>query len=690
MVTVPNSRFEKGCIIGDFLIQGKIGAGAGGLVYLAWQLSLERQVALKVLPKSKNDSDSGSTFLKEARSVANLSHQNLVQVYAVGEEDGYSYMAMNYIRGETLKSRLKRERRIPADEALHIIQQIAEALHYAWMTAKLIHRDIKPANIILAEDGTAKLTDLGLAMTMDDWHKDMDISGSPPYMSPEQFQRKPLDTRSDIYSLGVTLYEMITGQLPFRATAVPIIAHQHVFEKPESPGKIVKGLKQSVSSLILKMLSKSPDKRFDDMESLIRTIRRVRLGIAPNPDYVPNVHTISISKLNYAHQREYAAEVLKKERAARKEASRKDSLYLRIMFIVIPTVIIVMVLLFLIFDNLRVRKHTIRQNEYDAFERLCSNPEIPYEKLEEESKRLLEQLEHDKGQEKRYKHYITYYIRYLLQKRLPTKPIAKIAGDFSDVQNNLQGMEADIKMLKTENQMLRTEIIPSLRVLNDEYLLQIDVLRRDIISAENQQKKEQAKFDQQKREWERIQSEIIENIKNHIRVRAYQLVITQRFSGAKQLLKSETTTHPEIEEWSVELFERIELLEKVNSVLEKVKGDDNSLGNISYKQAIDAYREDYPESKAIDNDIIGAFELLCGSLKNASKYLPNQPEINATADAVAEDLLSAVRTLHVSGVTVIPKDLLRSLDSLPETPRVSRIINDIRQILPAGNDSITP
>ena len=301
-VAIPATRFDNGCIIGDFIIQSRIGAGAAGTVYLAQQISLEREVALKVLSHKRMTEKSVTTFLNEARAAAKLSHVNLVQSYAVGEEDGYSYMAMTYIKGETLKSRLKREKRIPIDEALHIVQQVAEALCYAWNESRLIHRDVKPDNIMLTDDGIAKLTDLGLAMNQKDWSEDMDISGSPSYMSPEQFAGEPLDTRSDIYSLGVTLYQMITGSLPFRAISISTLASQHFNQKPEPPEHFVPGLPSTVSVLIKKMMAKKPSKRYADMEELLDAIWRLRQITAPNRNLVPDVHTISIRRLNYGIQ----------------------------------------------------------------------------------------------------------------------------------------------------------------------------------------------------------------------------------------------------------------------------------------------------------------------------------------------------------------------------------------------------
>ena len=233
-VLIPPGRFDPGCIIGDFVILEKLGAGSIGTVYKATQLSLDRLVALKILSPEYTTSKGIEDFLREARAAAKLTHTNLVQSYAVGEDDGFCYMAMTYVNGENLRTRLRREGRIPVDEALHITQQVAEALYYAWDEAGLIHRDVKPDNIMITDDGIVKLTDLGLAMNQSEWHEGMDVSGSPSYMSPEQFRGEKLDPRSDVYSLGVSLYQMISGRLPFESDSVKKLAEMHLEKETRS------------------------------------------------------------------------------------------------------------------------------------------------------------------------------------------------------------------------------------------------------------------------------------------------------------------------------------------------------------------------------------------------------------------------------------------------------------------------
>ncbi len=301
---LPATNFEAGCVIGDFIIKEKIGEGSIGAVFKATQQSLERTVALKILFQEYTNSNGIANFLKEARAAAKLSHPNLVQSLAVGEENGICYMAMNFISGETLKHRLQLESILNTDEALHVIQQVAEALCYAWEEANMVHRDIKPDNIMITDEGVAKLTDLGLAMPQSDWHEDMQISGSPSYMSPEQFAGKRLDPRSDIYSLGVTLYQMLTGELPFKGTSIKIVARQHFEDKPTPINKLNKNISLRVSALAKKMMAKLPDDRFFSMEELLEEVWTIRQRTAPDKNLVPDVHTISINRLNYNLQNE--------------------------------------------------------------------------------------------------------------------------------------------------------------------------------------------------------------------------------------------------------------------------------------------------------------------------------------------------------------------------------------------------
>ena len=230
-VAVPATRVSTGAVIGDFVIREKLGEGGMGSVYLAHQISLDRAAALKILhPRYGGDAGYIQQFLREARAAAALNHPHIVQAYAVGDDDGLFYFAMEYVRGSTLKQVLMHGGRLVPERALQIAQQVASALDFAWQHQGLIHRDIKPDNIILTDDGTVKLADLGLARKMTDIASDgtQELYGTPQYISPEQLLGYAGDNRSDIYSFGATLYHALTGRFPFQGSDPGDIAQRHL------------------------------------------------------------------------------------------------------------------------------------------------------------------------------------------------------------------------------------------------------------------------------------------------------------------------------------------------------------------------------------------------------------------------------------------------------------------------------
>lgn len=278
----PPSQVSTGVVVGnDFLILEEIGRGGMGVVYLTHQMSLDRRAALKILSKKyASNSEFVAGFIKEARAAAKLNHPHIVQAYAVGEDNGIYFFAMEYIDGETMKSVLKREGCIPVDTALTIIQQIAEALDYAWKEQRLIHRDIKPDNIMITRNGRAKLADLGLARIageIEDKNND-EIMGTPQYISPEHLTGAPMDGRSDIYSLGASFYHIITGQFPFTGRSAAEITRKHIEEPLRSPRLVNPNISEFVSRIIMKMMEKNPNDRYQTAEELVDDIRLARRG----------------------------------------------------------------------------------------------------------------------------------------------------------------------------------------------------------------------------------------------------------------------------------------------------------------------------------------------------------------------------------------------------------------------------
>ncbi|MFZ2658159.1 MAG: protein kinase [Victivallales bacterium] len=278
----PASLVSTGVVVGnDFLILEEIGRGGMGVVYLTHQMSLDRRAALKILSKKyANNSEFVAGFIKEARAAAKLNHPHIVQAYAVGEDNGIYFFAMEHIDGETMKAVVKREGVVPLDPSVTIIQQIAEALDYAWKEQRLIHRDIKPDNIMIAKNGRAKLADLGLARVageIDDSSED-EVMGTPQYISPEHLTGSPMDCRSDIYSLGATFYHIITGQFPFTGKSATEIARKHLEEPLRAPKLLNPQIPDSLNRIIIKMMEKNPVDRYQLPEELVEDIRLARRG----------------------------------------------------------------------------------------------------------------------------------------------------------------------------------------------------------------------------------------------------------------------------------------------------------------------------------------------------------------------------------------------------------------------------
>lgn len=400
-VQIPPGKFDPGCIIGDFVIIEKLGAGSIGSVYKATQLSLDRQVALKILSPEYSSGHGIKDFLREARSAAKLSHANLVQSLAVGEEDGICYMAMTYVNGENLKSRLRREGRIAVDEALHIVQQVAEALFYAWDEAGLIHRDVKPDNIMITDEGIVKLTDLGLAVKQSELSENMDISGTPSYMSPEQFAGDKLDPRTDIYSLGVTLYQLISGRLPFDGMDIKTLARQHAEGRYTPLRELVPGVLPEVEALVDRMMAVRREDRFVGMEELLKAIWTLRQKTAPNKSLVPDVHTISIKRLDYEMQNE-SSEI--KARVTQQYSSQK--LLMDRFFTAAGTALAVIVLMLMLWA-IFAPEHAAPLKTYDRvlyFERLSSDLSLNVKSVLEEGRKILDQLPDGNQPEQKYNH----------------------------------------------------------------------------------------------------------------------------------------------------------------------------------------------------------------------------------------------------------------------------------------------
>lgn len=261
--------------LGDFELERKVGQGGMGEVWLARQISLDRPVAVKVLPRSlANQENFIERFQREAKAAASLVHPNVLQIYSFGVSEGTPYFAMEFVEGEDLQQRMRRGP-IEWAEIARIMIGVGSALAAAHEKG-LIHRDIKPSNIMIDRLGQVKVMDFGLAKATTSGNKSLTsaglIMGTPNYLSPEQGRGDPLDGRSDLYSLGVVLYELITGQLPFRADTPAGLIFKHVYEPPPPPLELNPEAPAFLVEICLKLLEKDPDDRYASANEFLADI----------------------------------------------------------------------------------------------------------------------------------------------------------------------------------------------------------------------------------------------------------------------------------------------------------------------------------------------------------------------------------------------------------------------------------
>lgn len=244
----------------------EIGRGGMAIVYAAEDTLLERRVALKMLRSEyKSDAEFTRKFRQEARAVAKLSHPNVVSIYDIVVDEERIYLVMEIVEGENLKDLIKRRTKLSPAEALEIAKQIASALSVAHAN-QIVHCDIKPHNIILDKELEVKVTDFGIARAVNNSTIQMTetVVGSAHYFSPEQAKGGEIKAHSDIYSLGVVLYEMTTGELPFRGESPISVALKHIQQTPLEPKEINRELTEAVNDLILKAIAKDPAARFQN------------------------------------------------------------------------------------------------------------------------------------------------------------------------------------------------------------------------------------------------------------------------------------------------------------------------------------------------------------------------------------------------------------------------------------------
>ncbi len=278
---------------GRYALEMLVGSGGMADVYRAKDQLLERTIAVKVLHQQyENDKEFIERFQREAKAAARITHPNIVNVYDVGVAEGRHYIVMEYVPGRTLKERIKEEGPVPAAEALHIARQIAGALAQAH-ASNLVHCDIKPHNILVMPDGNVKVADFGIAravtestMTYND-----NIMGSVHYFSPEQARGTIITPKSDVYSLGVVLYEMLTGRIPFDGNTAVSIARKHLEEEPQPIHALVPNIPPVVEVLVTRMMAKDPALRPDSRlltQDIMHTERMMRGDTSAMPAFDPD------------------------------------------------------------------------------------------------------------------------------------------------------------------------------------------------------------------------------------------------------------------------------------------------------------------------------------------------------------------------------------------------------------------
>ncbi|HWM63723.1 MAG TPA: protein kinase, partial [Solirubrobacterales bacterium] len=286
MSSRPSSSMIGTVLSGRYRLEAKLGSGGMSTVYLASDQTLDRAVAVKVMHREMSEqADQLERFRQEARAVAKLSHPNVVSVIDAGEDGGHPYIVFEYVKGETLKQRIGRVGALDPQEAIAYAIEVARGLGVAH-ARNMVHRDIKPQNVLIDEEGRAKLTDFGISRQLEQAGVTATgrVLGTTDYVAPEQAMGKGVDPRSDIYSLGVVLYEMLVGQVPFHADSQVGVAMKHVNEELPDVQRRRPEVSAAVALVVERATAKNPDERYqaigeivDDLETALE-VEAARAG----------------------------------------------------------------------------------------------------------------------------------------------------------------------------------------------------------------------------------------------------------------------------------------------------------------------------------------------------------------------------------------------------------------------------
>lgn len=310
----------EGKFVADrYEILAKVGAGGMSDVYKAKDHVLGRFVAIKVLKQEfAEDVNFVTKFRTEAQSAAGLEHPNIVNIYDVGSEEGFHYIVMEYVEGITLKTYIEKKRQLSYKETISIAIQVGRGIEAAH-NKNIVHRDIKPQNIMISTEGKVKVTDFGIARAATSNTIHSDVMGSVHYSSPEQARNGFVDGKSDIYSLGIVMYEMVTGHVPFDGDTTVAIAIRHLQEEMESPRNFVPNLPVSLEKIIIKCTQKSADRRYFTMSELLEDLRHALVN--PDEDFVvltpsfiqDKTRMISAEEVNQIREETSGIPVVKRE-----------------------------------------------------------------------------------------------------------------------------------------------------------------------------------------------------------------------------------------------------------------------------------------------------------------------------------------------------------------------------------------